>query len=142
MKVKNHLIAKAILAILFSNKTSAGKKNEIFKIIHDTNTPQFNFNTPIQGVGFTRSFSECFEIDSNGNFSESVLINDYLLSHLDDSLEESLPNDIQYFTIEDLEIALNFTLISEGFQENDALRDASTVLLVRLHSIVNSNNKQ
>lgn len=141
LKVKNHLIAKAILAILFSNKTSAGKKNQIFKIIHDTNTPQFNFNTPIQGVGFTRSFSECFEIDSNGNFSESVLINEYLLSHLDDSLEENLPNDVQYFTIDDLEVALNFTLISEGFQENDALKDASTVLLVRLHSIVNSQNR-
>jgi len=141
LRVKNHLIAKAILAILFSNKTSAGKKNEIFKIIHDTNTPQFNFNTPIQGIGFTRSFSDCFSIDSNGNFSESVLINEYLLSHLDDSLEETLPNDAQYFTIEDLESALNFTLISEGFQENESLRDASTVLLVRLHSIVNSGYK-
>lgn len=142
LKVKNHLIAKAILAILYTNKTAAGKKNEIFKIINNTNTPQFSFNTPIQGVGFTRSFSECFSIDSNGQFSESVLINEYLLSHLDDSLEESLPNDVQYFTIEDLEVALNFTLISEGFQENDALRDASTVLLVRLHSIVNSPNKE
>lgn len=142
IKVKNHLIAKAIMAILYSNKTSAGKKNEIFKIIHDTNTPQFNFNTPIQGVGFTRSFADCFEVDGNGNFAESVLINEYLNSHLDNSLEESLPNDTQYFTIEDLEVALNFTLISEGFQENDALRDASTVLLVRLHSIVNSPNKE
>ncbi len=141
LKVKNHLIAKAILAILFSNKTSAGKKDQIFKIIHDTNTPQFNFDSQLQGEGFTRSFSECFEIDSKGNFSESVLMNKYLLSFLDDSLEESLPNDIQYFTIDDLEIALNFTLISEGFQENDALKDASTVLLVRLHSIVNSSNR-
>lgn len=142
IKVKNHLIAKAILAVLFSNKTSAGKKNEIFKIIHDTNTQEFNYNTPIQGVGFTRSFSECFEIDSTGQFSESVLINEYILSFIDDSLEETLPNDIQYFTIDDLEVALNFTLISEGFQENDSLRDASTVLLVRLHSIVNSENKK
>ncbi len=142
IKIKNHLIAKAILAILFSNKTSAGKKDEVFRIIHDTNTPQFNFNSPVQGTGFTRSLSECFEIDSKGNFSESVLLNEYLLSFLDDSLEEKLNNDVQYFTIEDLEVALNFTLISEGFLENDSLRDASTVLLVRLHSIVNSNNRQ
>lgn len=141
IKIKNHLIAKAIMAILFSNKTSAGKKNEIFKIIHKTNTPQFNFNTPVQGVGFTRSFSDCFEIDSTGQFAESVLINGYILSFIDDSLEEQISNENQYFTIDDLETALEFTLISEGFQENSALHNASTVLMVRLHSIVNSTNK-
>ena len=142
IRIKNHLIAKAIMAILFSSLTSAGKKNEIFRIIHKTNTPDFNFNTQVQGIGFTRSFSECFDIDSNGNFAESVLINDYILKFIDDSLEDNLGDENQYFTIDDLEIALNFTLISEGFQENTALHDASTVLLVRLHSIVNSGNKK
>ena len=142
IQVKNHLIAKAIMAILFSNMTSAGKKNEIFKIIHKTHTPQFNFNSQVQGVGFTRSFSECFDIDSNGQFAEMVLINEYILSFIDDSLEEKMPVDNQYFTIDDLETALNFTLISEGFQENSALHDASTVLMVRLHSLVNSPNKK
>ena len=33
-KIKNHLIAKAIMAILYSGMTAAGKKNEIFKIIN------------------------------------------------------------------------------------------------------------
>jgi len=141
LRLKNHLIAKALMAILFSNMTSAGKKNEIFKIINDTNTPQFNFNTQIQGLGFTRSFSDCFEIDSHGLFAESVLINEYILSFIDEALELNMPDDDQYFTIRDLEIALNFTLISEGFQENSELHNASTVLLVRLHSIVNSPNK-
>ncbi len=141
LRLKNHLIAKALMAILFSNMTSAGKKNEIFKIINDTNTPQFNFNTQIQGLGFTRSFSDCFEIDSHGLFAEAVLINEYILSFIDETLELNMPDDDQYFTIRDLEIALNFTLISEGFQENSELHNASTVLLVRLHSIVNSPNK-
>ena len=76
--IKNHLIAKALTAILYSSLTSAGKKNEIFKIIHKTNTPEFNFNSPVQGIGFTRSFSDCFDIDSNGQFAESVLINEYI----------------------------------------------------------------
>lgn len=140
-KIKNHLIAKAIMAILYSGMTAAGKKNEIFKIIHKTNTQEFNFNSPVQGTGFVRNFSECFEIDSKGNFAESVLINDYLLKFMDESLEEKLSDENQFFTIEDFETALNFTLISEGFQENEALHDASTVLLVRLHSIVNSKNR-
>ena len=139
-KLKNHLIAKAIMAILFSNLTSAGKKNEIFKIIHDTNTPEFNFNSTVQGIGFTRSFSDCFQIDSTGQFAESVLINEYILSFIDETLETNMPVENQYFTIEDLEVALNFTLISEGFQENSDLHNASTMLTVRLHSLVNSFN--
>ena len=142
IKIKNHLIAKAIMAVLFSSMTSAGKKNEIFRIIHKTYTAEFNFNSPVQGNGFTRSFSECFDIDSKGNFAESVLINNYILGFIDESLEDKLTDDNQFFTIEELETALDFTLISEGFQENTALHDASTVLLVRLHSIVNSDNKK
>jgi len=141
-KIKNHLIAKAITAILYSSMTSAGKKNEIFKIIHKTNTPEFNFNSPVQGTGFVRNFSECFDIDSKGQFAESVLINDYILKFIDDSLEEKLTDENQFFTIDDFETALNFTLISEGFQENATLHDAATVLVVRLHSIVNSKNKE
>lgn len=141
IKVKNHLIAKAIMAILFSGLTSAGKKNEIFRIIHKTNTPEFNFNSEVQGIGFTRSFSECFEIDSKGNFAEAVLINEYVLKFIDESLEDKIDGKNEYFTIDDFETALNFTLISEGFQENSTLHDVATVLLVRLHSIVNSPNK-
>ena len=139
--LKNHLIAKALVAILFSSLTNAGKKNEIFKLIHDTNTPQFSFNTQLQGVGFTRSFSDCFELDSNGQFSESVLINEYVLSFIDESLEANMPEDNQYFTIEDFETALTFTMISEGIQENSDFQNAATMLQVRLHTIVNSSNK-
>lgn len=142
IKIKNHLISKAIMAIMFSSLTSAGKKNEIFKIIHKTNTPEFNFNSQVQGVGFVRSFSECFDIDSKGQFAESVLINEYVLKFMDESLEEKITDTNEYFTIDDFETALDFTLISEGFQENDSLRDAATVLKVRLHSIVNSKNKE
>ena len=76
---KNHLIAKALLAVLFSNETVASKKNEIFTIIEVCNTPEFNFDSVIPGLGYTRTFSECFEIDSNGNFGESVLITNYIL---------------------------------------------------------------
>lgn len=140
-KIKNHLIAKAIVAILFSGLTSAGKKNEIFKIIHKTNTPEFNFNSPVQGIGFVRNFSECFELDSKGNFAEAVLINEYVLKFIDESLEDKIDGANQYFTIDDFETALDFTLISEGFQENQTLHDVATVLLVRLHSIVESQNK-
>ena len=76
VRYKNHLIAKALLAVLYSNETAKEKKNEIFRIIEVCHTNDFNFDATVQGLGYTRNFSECFEIDSNGNFGESVLINE------------------------------------------------------------------
>lgn len=136
---KNHLIAKALLAILFSNETTKQKKNEVFQIIQVCHTPEFNFDTEVQGLGYSRKFSDCFEIDSKGNFGESVLINDYILKFINDDLEGKIvPKDV-YYTLKDLANALEFTLISEGFQHNETLYDDAIVLKVRLNSIINSN---
>lgn len=137
-RLKNHLIAKALLAILFSSETTSNKKNEIFTIIEVCNTPEFNFGTVIPGVGYTRLFSECFEIDSHGNFGESVLITEYILKHiLDDSENFEVPKDA-YYTLKDFANAMEFTLISEGFQHNDNLYSDSIILKVRLNSIITS----
>ncbi len=137
-RLKNHLIAKALLAILFSNETTANKKNEIFTIIEVCNTPEFNFDSVIPGVGYQRIFSECFEIDAHGNFGESVLITDYILKHiLDEDTEWNVPTDA-YYTLTDFAKALEFTLISEGFQHNDNLYSDSIILKVRLNTIMTS----
>lgn len=135
---KNHLIAKALLAVLFSNETIASKKNEIFTIIEVCNTPEFNFDSVIPGLGYTRTFSECFEIDSNGNFGESVLITNYILSKINDDLEAIKEPEVASYSLKDFAAALEFTLISEGFQHNQNLHDDSTILKVRLNSIINS----
>ncbi len=138
IKFKNHLIAKALLAVLFSNQTVSRKKNEIFKIIEVCHTNEFNFDTMIPGLGYQRSFSECFEIDSNGNFGESVLITNYILKHIEDSIEEiEEPKDVAY-SLKDFANALEFTLISEGFQNNTNLYDDAIILKVRLNSILSS----
>lgn len=136
---KNHLIAKALLAILFSNETTKQKKNEVFQIIQVCHTPEFNFDTEVQGLGYSRKFSDCFEIDSKGNFGESVLINDYILKFINDDLEGKIVPKNVYYTLKDLADALEFTLISEGFQHNETLYDDAIVLKVRLNSIINSN---
>ncbi len=142
-KLKNHLIAKAIMTVLFSNQNSAGKKNDIFTIIADCSTPEFNVDTDIQGVGFTRKFSECFGINRNGEFAESVLINEYLLKFIDDELEARMqvPKDA-YYTLDDMEKALSFTLIGDGFLNNRIMQDNATIMQVRLHALCNSSNRQ
>ena len=135
---KNHLIAKALLAVLFSNETVSSKKNEIFTIIEVCNTPEFNFDSVIPGLGYTRTFSECFEIDSNGNFGESVLITNYILSKINDDLDSIKAPDVASFTLKDYAKAMEFTLISEGFQHNQNLHDDAVILRVRLNGIINS----
>lgn len=141
-KYKNHLIAKALIAILFSNETTTAKKNEIFRIIEVCHTNDFDFGTIIPGIGYQRSFSECFEIDSNGNFGESVLITNYILKHVDESiLQIREPEDATY-SLKDFQKALDFTLISEGFQSNESLHDDSIILKVRLNAIINSKLEQ
>lgn len=137
-RYKNHLIAKALLAILFSNQTTSHKKNEIFTVIEVCHTEDFNFDSRIAGLGYTRSFSECFEIDSNGNFGESVLITDYILKHVDDELEEMKEPSIYSYSMMDFAKALDFTLISEGFQNNSKVYDDAIMIKVRLSSILNT----
>lgn len=140
-KLKNHLIAKAIMSILFSNKSASAKKSDIFSIIANTGTEEFNLKAELQGVGYTRVFSECFGIDRNGEFGESVLLNEYLNKFIDDNLESTITiPDQAYFTLNDLANALNFTLIGEGFQDNQTMQDSAIIMKVRLNSLINSSN--
>ncbi len=142
-KLKNHLIAKAIMSVLFSNQQASGKKNDIFTILKDCSTPEFNVDTDIQGIGYVRKFSECFGIDRNGEFGESVLINEYLLKFIDDNLELHMPvPEDAFFTLDDLEKAMSFCLIGDGFLGNKIMEDNATIIQVRLHALNNSSNRE
>jgi len=143
IKLKNHLIAKAIMNVLFSNQSATAKKSDIFSIIASCSTNEFNLKAELQGVGYTRVFSECFSIDRNGEFGESVLINEYLNKFIDDALEGSITIPTEaFYTLNDMFNSLNFALIGEGFQENKTIQDAAVILKVRLNSIMNSSNNQ
>lgn len=140
IKLKNHLIAKAIMSVLFSSKTAALKKNDIFTILSSCSTNEFNVNAELQGIGYTRVFSECFKIDRNGEFGESVLLNEYVRKFINDSLEESIPTPTDaFYNLRDLAGALDFTLIGEGFLDNQTIQDHATILQVRLNSILNGS---
>ena len=88
IKYKNNIIAKAILTVLYSDKTAKQKKDEIYTIIDTCSTNEFNYDSVIPGLGYTRSFSECFAIDAHGRFGEEVLITNYVLGFLDESLDD------------------------------------------------------
>ena len=139
-KYKNHLIAKAIMTILYTNQTAPNKRNDVFSILNSCSTDQFNLEAPVQGIGYVRKFRECFLIDSHGQFSESVLLTEYVSSFINDEYDNFEPNKECYYTLDDLEKALNFTLISEGWLRNENTYGDSVTLKVRLHSLITSTN--
>lgn len=134
-KYQNHLIAKAIMSILYSNQTASSKRNDIFSIFNTCSTPQFNLESIVQGVGYTRKFRECFIIDKEGNFTESILVTKYVSSFIDEQLERYEPQTTNAYSLEDMEKALEFALISEGLLRNEQAYGDAITLKVRLHSI-------
>ena len=137
---KNHLIAKAIMSILYTNETAPNKRNEIFSILASCSTPEFSLDSPVQGIGYVRKFRECFLIDNSGNFTESVLMNEYLDSFIKDEYDDFEPSTGVYYNLDTLEKALNFTLISEGWLRNEQTYGDSVTLRVRLHSLIVGDN--
>ena len=133
---KNHLIAKAIMTILYTNETSPNKRNEIFSILESCSTKQFNLEAPVQGIGYTRKFRECFLIDSQGNFSESVLLNEYVSKFIKEEFDSYEPTGEFFYTLDTLEKALSFTLISEGWLRNENTYGDAVTIKVRLHSLI------
>lgn len=141
-RYKNHLIAKAIMDIMYTNQTAASKRNDIFSILASCSTKQFNLEAPVQGIGYVRKFRECFLIDSAGQFTESVLITQYITSFIDEDLERYEPTANHFFTIDDVEKALQFTLISEGLLRNEHLYNEAITLKVRLHALAVGESKE
>lgn len=137
---KNHLIAKAIMNILYTNQTSTSKRNDIFSILNDCSTTAFNLEAPVQGIGYVRKFRECFVIDKQGDFTESILVTEYISGFINEDLDQYEATTNNYYTLRDLEKALDFTLISEGMLKNEKTYSDAISLKVRLHSIIISEN--
>ncbi len=141
-KYKNHIIAKAMLSIFYSNKLPNTKRNDIFDLFNTCTTNEFNMEAEVQGAGYTRKFRECFNVDSQGNFTEGILISQYIASFVDPNLDNYEPTTFNKYDLEDLEKALNFTLISENWLNNDKTYGDSISVKVKLHSLIISENKK
>ena len=141
-KYQNHLIAKAIMTILYTNETSPNKRNEVFSILASCSTPQFNLEAPVQGVGYTRKFRECFLINNDGQFSESVLLTEYVTSFINDKYDDYEPKTGVFYDLNTLERALNFTLISEGWLRNETTYGDAVTIRVRLHALIVGPNSK
>ena len=140
-RYKNHLIASAIVSVLYTNQTPGRIRDQIFSILENCYTDELSLNVDVPGVGYTRQFRKCFEIDSKGEFAERVLIAEYIQQFIDNNTTWSEDFVPVYFTLDDLEVALNFALISEGLLLNEKTSAEAMALKVKLHTINNSSYK-
>ena len=142
IRYKNHLIAKAIISVLYSNQVAAKIRDQIFNILQDCYTNELNLDAEVPGIGYTREFRKCFDIDNHGEFVERILVTKYVQSFIDNNTKWSEDYVPLFFTLDQLEIALNFALISEGLLLNDKSYSEAIALKVKLHAINNSSSKE
>ena len=79
-------------------------------------------------------------IDNSGNFTESVLLTEYVNSFIKEEYDNYEPHTGVFYNLDTLEKALNFTLISEGWLRNDQTYGDAVTLRVRLHSLIVGDN--
>ena len=137
---KNHILANAIISIMYTNQTSARIRDQIFEILNETNTPELSLDTEVAGIGFTRKFRNCFDIDSEGRFAEHKIISDYIKQFIDSDRKWNFDATGVCYSLHDLEVALNFTLYSERYLLNEVMYDSAMSLKVKLHDLVTRGN--
>ena len=137
---KNHILAKAITNIMYTNQTSSKIRDQIFEILSETNTPELSLETEVPGIGFTRMFRNCFDIDSEGRFAERKIISDYINQFIDENRKWNYDAEGVYYSLHDLEVALNFTLYSERYLLNESMYDSAMSLKVKLHDLATHGN--
>lgn len=140
IKSKNDIIARAILDILCSGRSSTQIRDQIFSVLSAYYTKELNLDTQIVQPGYTRTLRQCLIIDATGKLREMELIMNFIQGFIDESIELSMPNGNFTYTLEDLEHALDFALIGEGILKSDKIYDDNNLLRVRLHSLVHSDS--
>lgn len=139
IKIKNDIIARAILDILASGRPAPQIRDQITSVLSSYNTVELNLDTIIFQPGYSRPLKQCLLIDSTGKIRDMELIMNFMNKFLIEGYELSLPDGSYKYTLKDLQDAFDFALISEGTLNSDKVYDEMNVLRVRLHSLVNSD---
>ena len=134
-KHKNDIIARAILDILLSGKSSGKIRDQIVAVLTNYHTEELNLNSTIREPGYVRTLKQCLFVDQSGKMQEMELVVDLVNQFIIDGLELTDYDGNTFFTLQDLENALDFALIGEGVLKSDRIFDYANILSVRLHSL-------
>jgi len=135
-KFQNHIIAKSIQTLMYSNLSATRIRSEIFDILSICSTNDLALDVEVPGIGYKREFKKCFDINKTGTFAENILVSEYIEQFINDDLEKQAVKKVSKCNLKDLEDALNFVIISENILSNDKLYNSAMMLKMRLHSLV------
>ena len=139
---KNDIIAKALNELLYSGGTPSQIRDQIFAVLTSFNTKDLNLDTKVVVPGWTRPLRQCLIIDKDGKLQEMQLLGEFFNSFIKEDLKLELPDGTFPFTLEHLNQAFDFALISEGVLKSDKVYDDNHVLKVRLESLMNGSYKE
>lgn len=135
---KNDIIARALMDILVSGRDSSKIRDQITAILTNFNTPSLNLETQLVQPGYTRTLKQLLFVDKANKMQEMEAVVEMINKYVVPGLELKEPDGTVEYSLEDLEHAMELALVSEGVLKSDKVFDSANVLLVRLHSLVNS----
>ncbi|MGI6329925.1 MAG: ATP-binding protein [Bacilli bacterium] len=138
---KNDIIARALLEILYSGNTPSQIRDQIFAVLTAFNTKDLSLESKLIQPGYIRTLRQCLIIDRDGKLAEMQLVTEFITSFIKEGLDLLLPDGSFPYTLDDLKDAFDFALISEGILKSDRVYDYANILKVRLHSLINSDNR-
>ncbi len=134
-KIKNDIIARAILDILLSGRPSVQIRDQIFSVLSFYKTNELNLESVLSQPGYNRSLKNCLIIDNDGKLREIELLTNFFNSFLLENNDVNLPDKQLFYTLQDLENAIDFALISEGMLKSEKVYDRNNLLKVRIHNL-------
>ena len=143
IKRKNDIIARAIQDILLSGDESTKIHDQVIATLTKFNTVELNLESQIVQPGYVRTLKQCLFVDKTGKMQEMELVVEFIRGFITD-VEVEVPKEElnRFYSLNDLELAMDFALISEGILKSSKVFDYANVLSVRLHTLVSGENKE
>ncbi|MBR2828163.1 MAG: ATP-binding protein, partial [Bacilli bacterium] len=139
---KNDIIARAIQDILLSGNDSTKIRDQVIGVLTKFNTTSLNLETPIVQPGYTRTFKQCLFVDKTGKMQEMELVVEFIRGYILEHQVEIDKSELNpFYTLDDLELAMDFALVSEGILKSDKVFDNANIMSVRLHTLATGENR-
>ena len=142
IKRKNDIIARALQDIMLSGMDSTKIRDQVIGVLTKFNTPTLNLESQIVQPGYTRTFKQCLYVDKTGKMQEMELVVEFIRGYIIENQIEVPENELnKFYSLQDLELAMEFALISEGILKSDKVFDNANVMSVRLHTLATGENR-
>ena len=142
LKYQNEIIAKCLMDVLSSGRTSAQMRDQIIAVLTAYNTSDLSLDTIISQPGYNRTLRQCLNIDEQGKIGAINLVIEELQKYTKVNSEELIPVFDFNYTLEDFYYALEFALISEGILNSQSSYESNNLLKNRVLNLINSEYKK